>query len=102
LIKEFPKIPIVLLHSSYPYTREAGYLASVYENVYLDFGEVFPMLSKEGQKSVIKEMLELAPINKLLWSSDGHWFPETYILASLQTREVLYEVGRPQIICQSE
>ncbi|KAF8246037.1 glutamine synthetase/guanido kinase [Wilcoxina mikolae CBS 423.85] len=92
IIKEYPKVPIVLLHSSYPYTREAGYLASVYKNVYLDFGEVFPMLSKEGQKSVIKEMLELTPINKLLWSSDGHWFPETYLLASMQTREVLYEV----------
>ena len=30
----------MLLHSSYPYTREAGYLTSVYPNVYLDFGEV--------------------------------------------------------------
>jgi hypothetical protein len=27
---------IVLLHSSYPFTREAGYLTTVYEHVYLD------------------------------------------------------------------
>jgi Amidohydrolase len=36
LIEAYPKSKIVLLHSSYPYTREAGYLATVYENVYLD------------------------------------------------------------------
>lgn len=28
LIAHFPVVPIVLLHSSYPYTREAGYLAT--------------------------------------------------------------------------
>lgn len=40
IIKAHPEANIVLLHSSYPYTREAGYLAGVYRNVYLDFGEV--------------------------------------------------------------
>ncbi|KAI5819267.1 hypothetical protein BZA77DRAFT_259703 [Pyronema omphalodes] len=92
LISKFPEVPIVLLHSSYPYTREAGYLATMYDNVYLDFGEVIPMLSKDGQKSIIREMLEITPFNKLLWSSDGHWFPETFYLGSLQTREVVHEV----------
>jgi Amidohydrolase len=36
LIEAYPKSKIVLLHSSYPFTREAGYLATVYDNVYLD------------------------------------------------------------------
>jgi len=36
LIERFPETKFVLLHSAYPYTREAGYLASVYENVFLD------------------------------------------------------------------
>ena len=36
LIEAYPKTRFVLLHSSYPYTREAGYLTSVYDNVYLD------------------------------------------------------------------
>lgn len=40
LVKAYPDVPFVLLHSSYPYTREAGYLATVYKNVYLDIGEV--------------------------------------------------------------
>jgi predicted TIM-barrel fold metal-dependent hydrolase len=40
LIHAHPKTNFVLLHASYPFTREAGYLVSVYPNVYLDFGEV--------------------------------------------------------------
>jgi predicted TIM-barrel fold metal-dependent hydrolase len=69
LIKAFPSTKFVILHSSYPFTREAGYLASVYANAYLDFGEVFPFLSADGQRGVIKQMMELCPTNKLLWSS---------------------------------
>jgi hypothetical protein len=40
IIKAYPQTTFVLLHSSYPYTRDAGYLAAVYSNVFLDFGEV--------------------------------------------------------------
>ena len=69
LIKGYPNAKIVLLHSSYPYTREAGYLTAVYSNVFLDFGEIFPFLSAEGQTSVVKQVLELAPTNKIMWSS---------------------------------
>ena len=40
IIEGFPRTTFVLLHSSYPYTQEAGYLTAMYENVFLDFGEV--------------------------------------------------------------
>ena len=36
------QVPLVLLHASYPYTREAGYLASVYPHVYVDLGLAVP------------------------------------------------------------
>jgi hypothetical protein len=39
LIKAYPQVKFVLLHASYPFTREAGYLTSVYSNVFLDVGE---------------------------------------------------------------
>lgn len=93
LIEAYPTVPFVLLHSSYPYTREAGYLATVFKNVYLDLGEVFPMLSQNGQIKVLKEAMELTPAEKLLWSTDGHLFAETYWLANKQFREVLEEVS---------
>lgn len=92
-IRRYHTVPIVLLHASYPWTKEAGYLASVYENVYADIGEVFPFLSQQGQENVIREVLELCPSEKLLWSTDGHWFPETYLLAIIQVREALESVS---------
>ncbi|KAL5334826.1 hypothetical protein BJX70DRAFT_345663 [Aspergillus crustosus] len=92
LIAQYPEVNFVLLHSSYPYTREAGYLASVYPNVYLDLGEVFPMVSRDAQNSIFRESLELVPTTRLLWSTDGHFFPETYWLANKQFRGTLEEV----------
>ncbi|KAI6163561.1 amidohydrolase 2 [Pisolithus thermaeus] len=92
VIKAFPETTFVLLHSSYPYSRDAGYLTAVYKNVYLDFGEIFPCLSADGQRAVVKQILELSPTNKILWSTDGRWWPETYYLASVQSRQALYDV----------
>jgi hypothetical protein len=92
-IRRYPTVPVVLLHASYPWTKEAGYLASVYENVYADIGEVFPFVSREGQEKVVREILELCPTEKILWSTDGHWFPETYLLAVVQVREALEVVS---------
>ncbi|KIJ23263.1 hypothetical protein M422DRAFT_39703, partial [Sphaerobolus stellatus SS14] len=92
LIKDFPDTPIVLLHSSYPFSQEAGYLTSVYNNVYLDFGEVFPMVSRDGQRNIIRQVLELSPTSKVLWSTDGHWWPESFYLAVIQVREALYDI----------
>ncbi len=83
----------MLLHAGYPFTREAGYLATVYPNAYLDVGEVFPFVGQDGQERVVREALELCPWSKILWSTDGHWFPETYYLAVEQVREVLDKVG---------
>lgn len=93
-IKFYPSVPIVLLHASYPFIKEAGYLASTYENVYLDIGEVFPMVSQEGQEKVVREALELCPSEKLSWSTDGRWFPETFLLAVLQVKDAFQKVSK--------
>jgi len=71
-IVEYPEVPIVLLHASYPFTTEAGYLATVYQNAYLDIGEVFPFVSQDGQERVIRDALDLCPSEKLLWSTGIH------------------------------
>ncbi|TDL27641.1 hypothetical protein BD410DRAFT_782772 [Rickenella mellea] len=92
IIRGYPNTQFILLHSSYPYTREAGYLTAVYPNVYLDIGEVFPFLSASGQREVVRQTLELCPMNKVMWSTDGHYWPETYYLATLQARQALYDV----------
>ncbi|KAF5352937.1 hypothetical protein D9758_007872 [Tetrapyrgos nigripes] len=92
IIKEYPNTPFVLLHSSYPYTKEAGYLTAVYRNVFCDFGEIFPFVSGPGQRAIVREVLDLCPTNKIMWSTDGHWWPESYYLGSIQARQALYDV----------
>ncbi|KAI9459896.1 hypothetical protein BJY52DRAFT_1118627, partial [Lactarius psammicola] len=48
---------VLLLHATYPYMREAGYLTAVYKNVYLDIGEVFPAVSRCGREALIQQAL---------------------------------------------
>ena len=87
--KRWRNAPIVLLHASYPYTSEAGYLASVYPQVYLDCGLAVPFLSVAGMRSTVQQLLELAPTTKLMYSSDAHNIPELYYLGAKWGREVL-------------
>jgi uncharacterized protein len=82
-------VPIVLLHASYPFVREGGYLASVYSNVYLDCGLAVPYLSVSGMRSVFRQLLELAPSTKILYSSDAHAIPELFYLGAKWGREAL-------------
>ncbi|XP_060967692.1 protein fluG-like [Cannabis sativa] len=96
--KRFSKSRLVLLHASYPFSKEASYLASVYSQVYLDFGLALPKLSVHGMISSIKELLELAPINKVMFSTDGYAFPETYYLGAQKSREVIFSVLRDACI----
>ncbi|XP_028777160.1 protein fluG [Neltuma alba] len=96
--KRYSKCRIVLLHASYPFSREASYLASVYSQVYLDFGLAIPKLSVHGMISSVKELLELAPINKVMFSTDGYAFPETFYLGAKKSREVVFSVLRDACI----
>ena len=95
LIEAYPNVDIVMLHGSYPYTRQAGYLASVYPNAYLDIGGMFITLSRDAQERMLKEALELAPTSKIILSTDAHFFPETYWLGLKQLRESLEKVREP-------
>ncbi|CAN1770514.1 Protein fluG [Linum perenne] len=90
--ERFSKCRLVILHASYPFSREASHLASVYSQVYLDFGLAVPKLSVHGMISSVKELLELAPIKKVMFSTDGYAFPETYYLGAKKARECLFSV----------
>ncbi|KMZ58598.1 hypothetical protein ZOSMA_75G00310 [Zostera marina] len=90
--KRFSKCRFVLLHASYPFSKEASYLASIYSQVYLDIGLTVNKISVHGMKSSIKEILELAPINKVMFSSGGYAFPETFYLGVKRARDVIYSV----------
>ncbi|XP_010412750.1 PREDICTED: protein fluG [Camelina sativa] len=92
--KRFAKCRIVLLHASYPFSKEASFLSSVYPQVYLDFGLAVPKLSVHGMVSSVKELLDLAPTKKVMFSTDGYASPETYYLGAKKAREVIFLVLR--------
>ncbi|KAL3676808.1 hypothetical protein R1sor_026756 [Riccia sorocarpa] len=89
---EFERARIVFLHASYPYMRQAAYLSSIYPQVYLDFGLAIPKLSKRGMKAAVAELLELAPINKVMFSTDACGFPESYYLGAKLARTIVADV----------
>ncbi|KAH7098269.1 amidohydrolase-domain-containing protein [Auriculariales sp. MPI-PUGE-AT-0066] len=92
VIDKYKDTQIVLLHASYPYTREAGYLASVYGNVYVDIGEIWPYASADAQRTAIRHAMDLCPTNKILFSTDAHHWPDGYFLAVQQGRAAFHEV----------
>lgn len=86
-------VPVMLLHN-YPYHREAGYLAQVFDNVYFDVGLGINYVGSQGPQ-VIAESLEVAPFTKQLYSSDA-WGPSElhYLGALLWRRGVSRVVGQ--------
>ncbi len=83
---------VVLLHESYPYTRQGGYLSAVYENVYLDLSYAIPFLSFEAMCQFTREAFGVAPLSKLLYSSDAVRIPELYWFSAIDGRRVLETV----------
>ena len=82
--------PIVLLHS-YPYEREAGYLAQAFNNVYLDGGLSINHLGARAP-AFIARLLELAPFRKIVYSSDGFGPAELHYLSTALWRNGIHRV----------
>ncbi|MFL6033404.1 MAG: amidohydrolase family protein [Rubrobacteraceae bacterium] len=85
----YRSMPVVLLHECYPYTREGGYLAAVYGNVYLDLSYGIPLLGYAEMFSFTHQALGVAPISKLLYSSDGIGVPEIHWMSAMDGRRVI-------------
>jgi hypothetical protein len=80
-------VPVILLHC-YPYQREAGWLAQVYPNVYLDVGLTVGHLGTRSD-AVLGSYFELAPFGKVLFSTDAYRLPELYLVGAAQFRHSL-------------
>jgi len=86
-IAEERDIPLLLLHC-YPFHRNAGYLAQMFRNVYLDVGLAINYTGAQSSQ-IIAESFELAPFNKILFSSDAWGLSDlTYLGAKLFRVEV--------------
>lgn len=86
LLREL-RVPVMLLHN-YPFHREAGYLAQVFPNVYVDAGLATHGLGFRAP-ALLAEALELAPYGKFVYSSDAFGLPELYYLGAALFRRSL-------------
>ncbi len=87
--REYRAMPVVLLHESYPYTQQGAYLATVYENVFLDLSYGIPFLGYHEMLEFTREALSVAPYSKLLYSSDAVGIPEVHWASALDGRHIL-------------
>jgi len=81
---------VMLLHC-YPYHRQAGYLAHVYPHVWFDTGSAVSH-SGLGSVQLIRESLEVAPFDKVLFSTDAFGLAELYLCGALLWRRGLAQV----------
>lgn len=82
---------VILVHSGYPYHAEAGYMANVLPRVYCDVSEGISFAAPAGRR-LFAELLEMAPISKLLYGSDGFNLPEINYLSAMWGKRALGQV----------
>jgi predicted TIM-barrel fold metal-dependent hydrolase len=73
-------VDFMLLHC-YPFIREAGILAQVFPHVYLDVGLVSHYLGPSAG-TAIRQVMEIAPFSKVLYSSDSYGLAEQYAVSA--------------------
>ncbi len=79
--------PVLLLHT-YPFHRDAGYLAQMFGHVHVDVGLAVHHTGVASER-VIAESLELAPLTRVLFSSDAWGLPELHFLGAFLFRRGL-------------
>ena len=91
LLVDVQRQPVLLVHSGYPWVREAAYIASVLPNVYLELSELIPW--GWGQVEWALEMLVgTVPAAKVLYGSDEAGEPESFWASALLARAALPRV----------
>ena len=85
----FRAITFVLLHT-YPYVREAAWLAHVYPHVAMDLSLTAPFAAHAASDAIV-EALGLAPASKVLLATDAFSIPDLFWLAARHARAALGE-----------
>lgn len=96
---------IVFVHSGFPYHRETAWMSYIFPSVYLDISQVMPFATTAGY-DVLREVLQVAPFNKVMYGSDAFSVPEiAWISAKLfkeSLNRVIDEMKKWEIINEEE
>jgi hypothetical protein len=79
---------VILVHGGYPYVREAAYMTHVLPRVYCDVSEGIPFAG-HGARAIFAEALEMAPVSKIVYGSDGYTLPEINYTAAKLAKQAL-------------
>ncbi len=82
---------VLLVHGGYPYQREAAYMAHVLPRVYCDVSEGIPFAGPAA-RSIFAEVLEMAPLSKVVYGSDGYSLPEINFTSAKLAKHALGQV----------
>lgn len=82
---------VILVHGGYPYQREAAYMANVLPRVYCDVSEGIPFAGPAA-RAIFAEVLEMAPLSKVVYGSDGYSLPEINFTSAKLAKQALGQV----------
>lgn len=88
---KYLKTKIVLLHGSYPLTKNAAFMCHFFPNVYVDYSQVIPWAGFEFE-NVLRDGMEMAPLSKLMVGTGQHGIPELAWLSSKIIRGALSSI----------
>lgn len=77
---------VVLIHASYPWHEQLAYLTLVHPNLWAEFSLV-NLFSPATTADRLLRLLDLAPLDRVLFGTDGHGLPETHWFAAAVLRE---------------
>jgi hypothetical protein len=81
---------VLLVHTGYPYHREAAYMANVLPRVYLDVSEGIPFASSAAWE-IFEGVMAMAPLNKICYGSDGYQVPEIMYTSAKLGKQALQD-----------
>lgn len=84
----FRTCTVILVHAGYPYCSEAGYMAGMLPRVYCDVSEGIPFAGGAARR-IYAEVLEMAPVSKIVYGSDGLALPEINYVSALLGKQAL-------------
>ena len=79
------------MHTGYPWHGEAAYMANVLPRVYCDVSEGIPFAGHAARR-ILSEVLEMAPLSKVLYGSDGFGVPEINYTSAKLAKQALGQV----------
>lgn len=86
----YAKAKIMLLHGSFPFTRNAAWMAYNFPNVYLDLSQT-QLWQGVLLHTILEDALSCVPHDKILMGTGQHWYCEMVWLAAKIAKRSLAE-----------